>query len=59
MQAPADAQMAAIAYVDPLNNEMVRVVRIVHTLRRVAGIGRRMVGEAIASGQPAVLVDAA
>jgi signal transduction histidine kinase len=44
--------MAAIAYLDPFNNELVRVIRLVRTLRQVAGIGRRMVGEAIAGGRP-------
>jgi HAMP domain-containing protein len=52
VQGPADAQMADIAYVDPFNNEMVRVIRLMRTLREVAGIVRRMVGQAIASGQP-------
>jgi signal transduction histidine kinase len=52
IQSPADDQMTAIAVIDPFNNEMVRVIRLIRTLRQVAGIGRRMVGEAIASGRP-------
>jgi cell cycle sensor histidine kinase DivJ len=52
LQGPSDAHLLEIAYVDPFTNEMVRVVRLVRTLTEVAGISRRMVGEAIVSGQP-------
>ena len=48
----ADTQVAQISSSDPFNNEMMKVMRILQSLRRVAGIGRRMVGEAIMSGEP-------
>jgi signal transduction histidine kinase len=52
IQVPADDRLAAIGYTDPFNSEMVRVVRLVRILRQVAGINRRMVGEAVVSGRP-------
>ena len=52
VQVPANDRLSAIAYAGPFNNEMVRVIRIVTILRQVAGINRRMVAEAIVSGQP-------
>jgi signal transduction histidine kinase len=51
IQIPADDRLAAIGYTDPFNSEMARVIRIVRILRQVAGINRRMVGEAVVSGK--------
>ena len=52
LQDPADRQLTEIAYVDPLTNQMARVIRMVQSLRGVGGISRRMVGEAISAGHP-------
>jgi signal transduction histidine kinase len=50
MQNQADGQIVEISTADPFNNEMMKVLRIMQSLRRVAGIGRRVVGQAITSG---------
>src|SRR6185437_1284758 len=50
-QKQADEGMAALSTADSLTREMMKIVRISQQVRQVAGIGRRMVGQAIASGE--------
>ena len=50
-QRQADGRVVEISTANPFNNEMMKILRIMQSLRRVAGIGRRMVGQAITSGE--------
>ncbi|HWY63352.1 MAG TPA: HAMP domain-containing sensor histidine kinase [Rhizomicrobium sp.] len=50
-QKQADIRVVNISAADPLSNEMMKVLRIMQSLRGVAGTGRRIVGQAIASGE--------
>jgi signal transduction histidine kinase len=61
-QRQADSDALALATMGPLTNETMKTVRIVQSVRIVAGMGRRMVGQAIAGStrpSPAMLHDLA
>ncbi len=51
VQQEADKASLALATANPLNYETMKVARIAQSLRAVAGMGRRMVGQAIMSGE--------